>query len=241
LTILKGLRYDYQKKDDFNGVFTMKKEDILKNLSDAVVEIDEQKGKDAATLLIKENYDPLEGIENGLSKGMKVIGEKFNKFEIFLPDLMMAAGVFDSAMAILKPHISSDIKSTQKGTVVIGTVKGDIHKIGKDLVAMLLEIAGFDVHNIGEDVSTSTFIEEAGRVGADIIALSSLLTTTMASQKDLIDILKEIGQREKYLVMIGGAPTSQKWADDIGADIYGENAERAVSLALEFMSKKRKS
>ncbi len=219
----------------------MKKEDIFKNLFDAVVEIDEQKGKDAATLLIKENHNPLEGIENGLSKGMKVIGEKFNKFEIFLPDLMMAAGVFDSAMAILKPHISSDSKSTQKGTVVIGTVKGDIHKIGKDLVAMLLEIAGFDVHNIGEDVSTSTFIEEARRVDADIIALSSLLTTTMASQKDLIDILKEIGQRKKYLVMIGGAPTSQKWADDIGADIYGENAERAVSLALEFMSKKRKS
>ncbi len=219
----------------------MKKEEILKNLFDAVVEIDEQKGKDAATLLIEESYDPLEGIENGLSKGMKVIGEKFNKFEIYLPELMMAARVFDSAMTILKPHIPSDSKSTQKGTVLIGTVKGDIHKIGKDLVAMLLEIGGFDVHNIGEDVSTSTFIEEAARVDADIIALSSLLTTTMASQKDLIDILKEIGQREKYLVMIGGAPTSQKWADDIGADIYGENAERAVSLALEFMSKKQKS
>jgi len=219
----------------------MKKEEIFKNLFDAVVEINEQKGKDAATLLIKENYNPLEGIENGLSKGMKVIGEKFNKFEIFLPDLMMAARVFDSAMTILEPHIPSDSKSTQKGTVLIGTVKGDIHKIGKDLVAMLLEIGGFDVHNIGEDVSTSTFIEEAAKVDADIIALSSLLTTTMASQKDLIDILKEIGQREKYLVMIGGAPISQKWADDIGADIYGENAERAVSLALEFMSKKQKS
>ena len=229
------------KKSDLNGVFAMKKEEIFKNLFDAVVEIDEQKGKDAATLLIKENYDPLEGIENGLSKGMKVIGEKFNKFEIYLPELMMAAGVFDSAMTILKPYISSDSKSTHKGTVLIGTVKGDIHKIGKDLVAMLLEIGGFDVHNIGEDVSTSTFIEEAGRIDADIIALSSLLTTTMASQKDLIDILKEIGQREKYLVMIGGAPTSQKWADDIGADIYGKNAERAVSLALEFMSKKQKS
>ena len=229
------------KKNDFNGVFAMKKEEIFKNLFDAVVEINEQKGKDAATLLIKENYNPLEGIENGLSKGMKVIGEKFNKFEVFLPELMMAARVFNSAMTILKPHISSDSKSTQKGTVLIGTVKGDIHKIGKDLVAMLLETGGFDVHNIGEDVSASTFIEEAGRVDADIIALSSLLTTTMASQKDLIDVLKEIGQREKYLVMIGGAPTSQKWADDIGADIYGENAERAVSLALEFMSKKQKS
>jgi corrinoid protein of di/trimethylamine methyltransferase len=218
----------------------MKKEDIFKNLFDAVVEINEQKGKDAATQLIKEKYNPLEGIENGLSKGMKVIGEKFNKLEIFIPELMMAAGVFNSAMTILKPHISSDSsgKSTKKGTVVIGSVKGDIHKIGKDIVAMLLETGGFDVHNLGEDVSTSTFIEKASKVDADIIALSSLLTTTMASQKDLIDILKETGQREKYIVMIGGAPISQRWADEIGADIYGENAERAVSLASDFMSKK---
>ncbi len=223
----------------------MKKEEIFNNLFNAVVEMNVPKGKDAATLLIKENYSPLEGIENGLSKGMKVMGKKFNKLEIFLPELMMAAEVFNSAMTILKPHISSDSsgksKSTTKGTVLIGTVKGDIHKIGKDIVALLLETGGFDVHNIGEDVSTSTFIEEAGRVDADIIALSSLLTTTMASQKDLIDILKETGQREKYLVMIGGSPTSQKWADEIGADIYGENAERAVLLALEFMSKKQKS
>ncbi len=217
----------------------MKKEEIFKNLFDAVLEMNVQKGEDTATLLIKENYNPLEGIENGLSKGMKVIGEKFNKFEIFLPELMMASRVYDSAMTILKPHISSDSKSIQKGTVLIGTVKGDIHKIGKDIVAMLLEIGGFDVHNLGEDVSTSAFIEEAGRVDADIIALSSLLTTTMAAQKDIIDVLKEIGQREKYLVMIGGAPISQKWADEIGADIYGEDAERAVSLALEFMSKKQ--
>jgi corrinoid protein of di/trimethylamine methyltransferase len=228
-----------KKKNAFNGVFAMKKEEIFKNLFDAVLEMNVQKGKDAATLLIKENYNPLEGIENGLSKGMKVIGEKFNKFEIFLPELMMASRVYDSAMTILKPHILSDSKSIQKGTVVIGTVKGDIHKIGKEIVAMLLETGGFDVHNIGEDVSTSTFIEEAGKLDADIIALSSLLTTTMAAQKDLIDVLKEIGQREKYLVMIGGAPISQKWADEIGADIYGEDAERAVSLALEFMSKKQ--
>jgi corrinoid protein of di/trimethylamine methyltransferase len=223
----------------------MKKEEVFKDLFDAVVELDAQKAKDAATLLIKENYSPLEGIENGLSKGMKVIGEKFNKLEIYLPELMMAAGVFNSAMTILKPHIALDSsgkgKSTKKGTVLIGTVKGDIHKIGKDIVAMLLETGGFEVHNVGEDVSTSTFIKEADRVDADIIALSSLLTTTMPAQKDLIDILKEVGQREKYSVMIGGAPTSQKWTDEIGADIYGEDAERAVSLALEFMSKKQKS
>jgi len=219
----------------------MKKEEVFNNLFDAVVAMNVQKGKDAATLLIKDNHNPLEGIENGLSKGMKVIGEKFSNSEIYLPELMMAAAVFNSAMTILKPHISSDSKSIHKGTVLIGTVKGDIHKIGKDLVAMLLEIGGFDVHNIGEDVSTSTFIEEARRVDADIIALSSLLTSTMASQKDLIDILNEIGQRDKYLVMIGGAPTSQKWADEIGADIYGESAENAASLALEIMSNKQQS
>ena len=223
----------------------MKKEEIFKDLFDAVVEMDIQKGKDAATLLIEENHNPLEGIENGLSKGMIVIGEKFNKLEIYLPELILAAEVFNSAMTVLIPHVSSDssgkTKSAKKGTVLIGTVKGDIHKIGKDIVAMLLETGGFDVHNIGEDVSTSTFVEEAGKVDADIIALSSLLTTTMAAQKDLIDILKEIGQRENYLVMIGGAPTSQEWADEIGADIYGENAERAVSLALEFMSREQES
>jgi len=173
---------------------------------------------------------------------MKVIGDKFNKLEIYLPELMLAAGVFNSAMAVLKPHISAGKgESTKKGTVLIGTVKGDIHKIGKDIVAMLLETGGFEVHNLGEDVSTSTFIEEAEKVNADIIALSSLLTTTMAAQKDLVDILKEIGQREKYLIMVGGAPTSQKWTDEIGADIYGENAERAVSLALEYMAKKQQS
>jgi corrinoid protein of di/trimethylamine methyltransferase len=232
-------RFGCSLTDILGGDSAMKKEEILNNLFDAVVAMNVQKGEDAATLLLENNYDPLEGIENGLSKGMKVIGEKFANSEVYLPELMMAAEVFNSAMAILKPHMSPDSKSTHRGTVLIGTVKGDIHKIGKDLVAMLLEVGGFDVHNIGEDVSTSTFIEEARRVDADIIALSSLLTSTMASQKDLIDILKEIGQRDKYLVMIGGAPTSQSWADEIGADIYGENAEKAVSLALGLMSSRQ--
>ncbi len=221
----------------------MQKEEIFKDLFDSVVEMNKQKAKDAATLLIKENYSPLEGVEKGLAKGMKVMGEKFSELDgIFIPELVMAAGAFNSAMTILKPHISSDSsgEGANKGTVLIGTVKGDIHKLGKDLVALLLETQGFEVHNIGEDVSTSTFIEEARRVDADIIALSSLLTTTMAAQKDLIDILKEIGQREKYIVMIGGAPASQNWADEIGADMYGKNAERAVSLALESMTKKQR-
>ncbi len=219
----------------------MKKEEICEDLFRAVVDLDREKGQRAANELVKEKLDPLEGIGKGLSKGMKVIGEKFEKLEIYLPELLMAADVFNSAMKILEPQISAaDKNKIRKGMVVIGTVKGDIHEIGKDIVAMLLETAGFSVHNLGKDVPASTFLEEAEKVKADIIGMSSLLTTTMLGQKELIDILKETGDRDKYIVMIGGAPTSQAWADEIGADGYGKTAEDAVSLASELVSKKGK-
>jgi corrinoid protein of di/trimethylamine methyltransferase len=218
----------------------MKKEEIFEDLLRAIVDMDEEGGKRAAAKLIEEKIDLIEGIEKGLSQGMKIIGEMFNKSEIYLPEMIMAADVFDSTMGILKPHISAEaLDKMKQGTVVIGTVKGDIHAIGKNIVAMLLETAGFTVHNLGVDVATSTFIEEARKVKADIIGLSSLLTTTMPSQKDVIDILKETGERDKYTILIGGAPTSQDWADEIGADSYGETAERAVSLALELVARKR--
>lgn len=218
----------------------MKKEEIFEDLLRAVVDMDEEGGKRAVAKLIEEKINPIEGIEKGLSQGMKIIGEMFNKSEIYLPEMIMAADVFDSMMEMLKPHISAEtLDKMKQGTVVIGTVKGDIHAIGKDIVAMLLETAGFTVHNLGVDVATSTFIEEARKVKADIIGLSSLLTTTMPSQKDVIDILKETGERDKYTILIGGAPTSQVWADEIGADGYGETAERAVALALQLVSKTR--
>ena len=218
----------------------MKKEEIFEDLRRAIIDLDEEKGERAAVRLIEEKISPIEGIEKGLSEGMKTIGEMFNKSEIYLPEMIMAADVFGSVMEILKPHISAEsLDKMRRGTVVIGTVKGDIHAIGKNIVAMLLETAGFTVHNLGVDVATSTFIEEARKVKADIIGLSSLLTTTMPAQKDVIDILKETGDRDKYTILIGGAPTSQDWADEIGADGYGETAERAVSLALELVAKTR--
>lgn len=219
----------------------MKKEEIFEDLFRAIVDLDREKGQRAANELVKEKLNPLEGIGKGLSKGMKVIGEKFERLEIFLPELLMAADVFNSAMKILEPQISAaDKNKIRKGMVVIGTVKGDIHEIGKDIVAMLLETAGFSVRNLGKDVPASTFLEEAEKTKADIIGMSSLLTTTMLGQKELIDILKATGDRDKYIVMIGGAPTSQAWADEIGADGYGKTAEDALSLALELVSKKGK-
>jgi len=218
----------------------MQKEEIFEDLFRAIVDLDEEEGKRAGVKLIEEKIDPVEGIEKGLSKGMKIVGEKFNNSEIYLPEMIMAADVFNSVIDILKPHISAEsLDKTKRGTMVIGTVKEDIHAIGKDIVAMLLGTAGFTVYNLGTDVATSTFIEEARKVNADIIGLSSLLTTTMPTQKDVIDILKERGERDKYIIMVGGAPTSQDWADEIGADGYGETAESAVSLALELVAKKR--
>jgi len=216
------------------------KEQIFEDLFKAIVELDREKVQRAANELVREKLNPLEGIEKGLSKGMEVIGDKFERLEIYLPELLMAADIFNAAMEILGPQISTGEKNKiKKGTVVIGTVKGDIHEIGKDIVAMLLETAGFAVHNLGKDVPASTFLEEAEKVNADIIAMSSLLTTTMEHQRELIDILKERGKRDRYMVMIGGAPTSLAWADEIGADGYGETARDAVSVALELLSKKR--
>jgi len=218
----------------------MTKEAIFEDLLRAVVDLDEEKGERAGVRLIEEKINPIEGMEKGLSKGMKIIGEMFNKSEIYLPEMLMAAEVFNSVMEILRPHISAEsLDKVRRGTVVIGTVKGDIHAIGKNIVAILLETAGFTVHNLGVDVAASTFIEEARKVKADIIGLSSLLTTTMPTQKDVIDILKEIGERDRYAILVGGAPTSQAWADEIGADGYGETAESAVSLAVELVTRKK--
>ncbi len=217
----------------------MKKEKIFEDLFRAIVGLDEEKGKEAANQLVKEKLDPLEGIEKGLSRGMKIMGERFEKLEIYLPELIMAGDVFNSVTEILEPEILARGKSIEKkGTIVLGTAKGDIHEIGKDIVVMLLKTAGFVVYNLGKDVPDSTFLEEAEKVKADIIGISSLLTTTMLGQKELIDILRERRIRDKYIVMIGGGPTSQNWADEIGADGYGKTAEDAVSVALELISRK---
>jgi len=218
----------------------MDREAIFEDLFSAIVDVDEEKARRAADELVREKIDPLEGIEKGLSKGMDVIGERFEKFEIYLPELIMAGDVFNSAMEILEPEIMARGKSVaKKGTIVLGTAKGDIHEIGKDIVAMMLKTAGFEVHDLGKDVSTAGFLQEAEKAKADIIGVSALLTTTLLGQKDLIDLLKETGKRDRYMVMVGGGPTSQDWADKIGADGYGVTAKEAVSVALKLISKKR--
>ncbi len=151
---------------------------------------------------------------------------------------MMAADAMKAGMDILLPHISKE-KVVKKGTVVSGTVKGDIHDIGKNILVALLSANGFDVYDLGVDVSTSKFIEEAEKVKADIITLSALMSSTIGGQKDVIDYLKETGKREKFIVMVGGGPTTREWVEEIGADGWAETATEAIKLASELIAKKK--
>jgi len=216
----------------------LSKEELFKKLSEAVIACDSQAVVEAAKQVIEKGIDPVEAIEKGLSKGAITVGEKFDKMEIFLTGLMMAADAMKAGMGILLPQISKE-KIVKKGTVVSGTVKGDIHDIGKNILIALLRANGFDVYDLGADVPTSKFIEEAEKVNADIITLSALMSSTIGGQKDVIDYLKETGKREKFIVMVGGGPTTREWVEEIGADGWAETATEAIKLASELIAKKK--
>ncbi|HEB30702.1 MAG TPA: dimethylamine corrinoid protein 3 [Spirochaetes bacterium] len=183
--------------------------------------------------------DPLIAVEDGLVSGLDVIGEKYENDEIFLPELMMAANTFQTAMGVLEPEINEKgQKRAKKGVVVLGTVKGDIHKIGKDIVTLLFRTGGYEVHDLGEDVDLFTFVEMAKKVNADAIGLSALLTSTLPGQKDVIDALTQDGKREKYIIIVGGGATTPEWAENIGADLYAENAQSAVRKLAQMIENK---
>jgi corrinoid protein of di/trimethylamine methyltransferase len=218
----------------------MDPKEILANLSAAIIEGDGDKARKNAQEALGNKVDPLKAVEEGLSRGMAIVGENFEKGEAYLPELLMAADTFSAAMEVLKPEIESQKKQMARaGTVLIGTVKSDVHNIGKNIVATVLETQGFDVVDIGIDNSSLKFIEEAQKVKADVIALSSLMTTTMPGQKEVIDTLKEMKLRDKYFVIAGGGPVTQEWADRIGADGYGKSAVHAAEMVKALMSKRR--
>lgn len=217
----------------------MDKSQILKKLESVVIDGTVDEAKALAEVVISNQIDPLEAIENGLSKGMAIVGSQFETGEVFLPELLMAARHFNAAMVVLKPAIAAQNKTVKKfGKVLISTVKGDVHTIGKDIVASVLDTSGFEVVDIGVDNPSLKIIEEAEKIAADVIALSSLMTTTMPAQKEVIDTLIEMGLRQKYIVIVGGGPVNQEWADRIGAEGYGKSAINAVGLAKELIAKR---
>ena len=184
-----------------------------------------------AQAAIDQDLDIPEVIQQAMTPAIVEVGKRFEAGKLYLPELQLSADTFATAMEVLRPKLlESKINLRPKGRVVIGTVKGDIHSIGKDLVATMLKVGGFEVIDLGVDVPSFTFLEQAEKTKANVIALSALLTTTMPAQREVIEALTEQKMRNKFKVIVGGAPIDQKWADKIGADAYGENAIEALRL-----------
>lgn len=209
-------------------------DEALKPLFDAIVAGKLEPAVEVTKKAIAEGVQPQEIINNYMIKAMGEIGQRFQDGKAFVPQLLMAGRAMKGALELLKPLLQGSA-STTIGKIVIGTVKGDLHDIGKNLVASMLEGCGFEVINIGIDVSCDKFVEEVKKNHADILCMSALLTTTMTYMEDVIKALKEAGIRDQVKVMIGGAPVSQGFADEIGADGYSDNANTAVAVAKELM------
>jgi corrinoid protein of di/trimethylamine methyltransferase len=212
-------------------------EDILKRLKESIVNYDVEGAVEASKKVIKTGFDPLKAIEEGLATGLQVVGDKFGSGEIFLPMLMISAEATKKALAILEPAVEKGKSRKVRGKVVIGTVEGDIHDIGKSIVAAMLTANGFEVHDIGCDAPVSKFVEKVKEVKPDIIGMSALLTTTMPKMTEVLNALKKEGLRGEIKVIVGGAPVSAAWAEQIGADSYGEDAMAAVDVAKKLVSK----
>jgi corrinoid protein of di/trimethylamine methyltransferase len=212
-------------------------EGIFEQLKQSIVDQDEDAVLEAVNKALADGVDPKTIIDKGLLPGLNVIGEQFENEDIFLPELMQAALAFQAAMAILEPKIKEAGGDGQKkGTIVLGTVKGDLHSIGKNILKLLFETSGFEVWDLGIDVDLFKFIDKAKEVDADIIAMSALLTTTLVGQRDVIEALKDQGTRDQFKVIIGGGATTAEWAETIGADGWAGSAYEAVNLANRLVS-----
>lgn len=209
--------------------------DLLDSLKDAIVAIDEGKAKEAAENVVSGEIDSGIAIKYSIANAAIEIGEKFDTGEYFLPHLVMAGDLMEAVSAILEKSISAE-QIGRKKVIVIGTVQADMHSVGKNIVATMLKAGGFEVHDMGVDVPSMSFIEKAKEVRADMLALSSLLTTTMPYQKEVMEDLVSMGIRDKYKVMIGGGPVTRNYAEEIGADGYGKDAIEALEVAKKLLS-----
>lgn len=216
----------------------MSEQEILRRLSGAVQGFDSEAAAEAARAAVAAKINPVKAIEEGLAVGLRVIGDKFEAGELWLPHLILGADAMEAAMKVLEEHMPRDqLDSTSRGTVVIGTVEGDIHDLGLRIVASMLRANGFKVHDLGCNAKSLDLIQKAKEVNADIIAASSLMTTTMPFMRDLVEALESAGLRDRFKVLVGGGPVSKEWAKAIGADGYGKDASEAVKVARQLVQR----
>ena len=211
----------------------------MKNLFDRIVDAtvkgDETRAIALAQEAMEKGHDPFKVIQEGYARGMEIVGDLFAKLEYFLPEVMLAADAMTASLEVLKPHLQNRENGGSRGPIVIATIQGDLHDLGKNIVKVMLEAAGFTVYDLGADVSVRSLIDKAQAVKANIIAASAILTTTMAHMPDIAKILTELGIRDHFRIMLGGAPVIREWAFQAGADGYGEDAAEAVETAKQLM------
>ncbi|MGN1266901.1 MAG: corrinoid protein [Dorea sp.] len=212
------------------------KEELLAKLSECVVEMEEDEVVEVAQEYIDAGYPAFDGIMEGLVDGMNKASDLYDAEEYFVTDVLLCSDAMYAGLDILKPHLPVEEEGAAKPKVVIGVVEGDTHDIGKNLVKIMLDTAGFEMYDLGRDVPLDAFVEKAKEVNAQFVCMSTLMTTTMDGMKVVIEKLKEAGIRDNVKVMIGGSPISQKFADEIGADGYSVNAVEAVKLAKSLMA-----
>ena len=214
-----------------------RKEEILKKLAEAVVEFEEDMAKEWAQIALDEGMDAFEAIMDGLAAGMETVGDLYDQQEYFVPELLMSADALYAGLDILKPHINQEAVK-KMGQVVIGTVQGDVHDIGKNIIKLMFDVGGFEVHDLGRDVPLEKFVEEQLKTDAEIVAMSAMMTTTMIGMKKVIEMIK--AKNPNVAIMLGGAPMTQDTADLWGADGYAESAGNAVQEAIKMISQLRK-
>lgn len=211
-------------------------EDIYHGMAWSILKGEDQEARKLAQEALVNGIKPLDAINLGFVPGMEQIGEQYSCGEAFLPQLVLAGEAMKGALKILEPEmVKEGVTRELAGTVVLGTIAGDIHDIGKTLVGTMLTVAGFEVIDLGVDVPVISLVEQARESKADIIGVSALLTTTMATQRDLVEALEDLSLRSEIKVMVGGAPVTQEWAEEIGADGYSEDAVGAVALARKLV------
>lgn len=214
-------------------------EEIYSAMAQSIIDGEPEEAEKLAVQSIELGIDPLDAINHGFVVGVDHVGKLFSSGEAFLPELVMAGEAMKAAVNVLEPEMSKQGKGRKMlGTIVLGTIEGDIHDVGKTLVGTMLSAAGFKVFDLGVDVPIMTLIEKARKENADIIGVSALLTTTMVKQRDVVEALEDIGMRSAIKVMVGGVPVTRDWAEEIGADGYSEDAVGAVEVAKELLATK---
>ena len=214
----------------------MEKAEYMEKATQHIVDADEEAVEKLAREYLEDGFNPLEMIEKGLSEGIRKLGDLFDRGEIFLPHLIIASEAMTAAVKILEQAMPADQVGKKLAKVVLGTIEGDVHDIGKGIVATMLRVYGFEVIDLGRDVPIATFVEKAKEVGADVVGSSALMTTTMAGQKALEQALKDAGLRDNLITMLGGAATTEHWAAKIGANFWAESAGDTVMKLKETFS-----